>query len=70
MTMAKGLTSSYLPLGARRHARRHIAEKFDSMMFYGGLTYSSHPVSLAASLATLTCTRRITSSSTPPRWTR
>ncbi|HVC42034.1 MAG TPA: aminotransferase class III-fold pyridoxal phosphate-dependent enzyme [Candidatus Saccharimonadales bacterium] len=52
MTMAKGLTSSYLPLGGVA-IRRHIAEKFDSMMFYGGLTYSSHPVSLAASLATL-----------------
>ena len=52
MTMAKGLTSSYLPLGGVA-IRRHIAEKFDSMMFFGGLTYSSHPVSLAASLATL-----------------
>ena len=52
MTMAKGLTSSYLPLGAVA-IRRHIADKFDSMMFDGGLTYSSHPVSLAASLATL-----------------
>ena len=52
MTMAKGLTSSYLPLGAvaMRHA---IAEAFESKMFYGGLTYSSHPVSLAASLATI-----------------
>jgi taurine--2-oxoglutarate transaminase len=52
MTMAKGLTSSYLPLGAVA-MRRHIAEKFESMMFYGGLTYSSHPVSLAAALATI-----------------
>ncbi|HEX7346326.1 MAG TPA: aminotransferase class III-fold pyridoxal phosphate-dependent enzyme, partial [Candidatus Limnocylindrales bacterium] len=52
MTMAKGLTSSYLPLGAvaMRHA---IAEAFQDKMFYGGLTYSSHPVSLAASLATI-----------------
>ena len=52
MTMAKGLTSSYLPLGgvAMRH---HIAEFFDQKVFYGGLTYSSHPVSLAASLATI-----------------
>jgi len=50
MTMAKGLTSSYLPLGAV--AMRHgLAEKFETQMFYGGLTYSSHPVSLAASLA-------------------
>jgi taurine--2-oxoglutarate transaminase len=52
MTMAKGLTSSYLPLGAvaMRHA---IAEVFETKMFYGGLTYSSHPVSLAAALATI-----------------
>ena len=42
----------YLPLGAvaMRHA---IAEKFENQMFYGGLTYSSHPVSLAAALATI-----------------
>src|SRR5512142_2327782 len=52
MTMAKGLTSSYLPLGAVA-MRQHIAEAFESKMFYGGLTYSSHPVSLAASLATI-----------------
>jgi taurine--2-oxoglutarate transaminase len=52
MTMAKGLTSSYLPLGAVA-MRHHIAEYFDTKMFYGGLTYSSHPVSLAASLATI-----------------
>src|ERR671912_2951857 len=52
MTMAKGLTSSYLPLGAVA-MRRSVAEKFESQMFYGGLTYSSHPVSLAASLATI-----------------
>ena len=52
MTLAKGLTSSYLPLGAV--AMRHeIAEAFESKMFYGGLTYSSHPISLAASLATI-----------------
>jgi taurine--2-oxoglutarate transaminase len=52
MTMAKGLTSSYLPLGAV--AMRHgIAEAFENKMYYGGLTYSSHPVSLAAALATI-----------------
>ena len=52
MTMAKGLTSSYLPLGAV--AMRHrIAEFFESKMYFGGLTYSSHPVSLAAALATI-----------------
>ncbi len=52
LTMAKGLTSSYLPLGAVA-MRHHIAEAFDTKMFYGGLTYSSHPVSLAAALATI-----------------
>jgi taurine--2-oxoglutarate transaminase len=33
--------------------RHPIAEAFEDKMFYGGLTYSSHPVSLAASLATI-----------------
>jgi taurine--2-oxoglutarate transaminase len=52
MTMAKGLTSSYLPLGAV--AMNHeIADKFEGMFYPGGLTYSSHPVSLAAALATI-----------------
>jgi taurine--2-oxoglutarate transaminase len=52
MTMAKGLTSSYLPLGAVA-MRRHVAEAFETKMYFGGLTYSSHPVSLAAALATI-----------------
>jgi taurine---2-oxoglutarate transaminase len=52
MTMAKGLTSSYLPLGAVA-MRRHIAEKFETQMYYGGLTYSSHPISCAAAVATI-----------------
>ncbi len=52
MTMAKGLTSSYLPLGAVA-MRPHIAEHFETRMFFGGLTYSNHPISLAASLATI-----------------
>jgi len=52
MTMAKGLTSSYLPLGAVA-MRDFIAEAMETKMFYGGLTYSSHPISLAAALATI-----------------
>ena len=52
ITMAKGLTSSYVPLGAVG-MRRAIAEHFRDRMFYGGLTYSSHPVGCAAALATL-----------------
>jgi taurine--2-oxoglutarate transaminase len=52
MTMAKGLTSSYLPLGAvgMSHA---LAEKFETIVYSGGLTYGAHPVSCAAAVATL-----------------
>lgn len=52
LTMAKGLTSAYVPLGAvgMRHA---IAEHFKTNVFWGGLTYNSHPLGCAAALATL-----------------
>jgi taurine--2-oxoglutarate transaminase len=50
--MAKGLTSSYLPLGAVG-MRQHIARHFDNKVFYGGLTYNSHPMGCAAALATI-----------------
>ena len=52
ITMAKGLTSSYLPLGAVG-MRRSIAEGFRDRVFYGGLTYNSHPMGCAAALATI-----------------
>jgi taurine--2-oxoglutarate transaminase len=52
LTMAKGLTSSYLPLGAVG-MRRSIAEQFRDRVFYGGLTYNSHPMGCAAALATI-----------------
>jgi taurine--2-oxoglutarate transaminase len=52
ITMAKGLTSSYLPLGAVG-MRRSIAETFRDKVFYGGLTYNSHPMGCAAALATI-----------------
>jgi taurine---2-oxoglutarate transaminase len=52
LTMAKGLTSSYIPLGAVG-VRRHLAEYFKDTPFPGGLTYSSHPVACAAALATI-----------------
>jgi taurine--2-oxoglutarate transaminase len=47
MTMAKGLTSGYLPLGAVMMADE-IAAHFESHAFHGGLTYSSHPLSCLA----------------------
>ncbi|MGB9234992.1 MAG: aminotransferase class III-fold pyridoxal phosphate-dependent enzyme [Terriglobales bacterium] len=52
MTMAKGLTSSYIPLGAVG-MRQHIARHFDDKVFYGGLTYNSHPMGCATALATI-----------------
>jgi taurine--2-oxoglutarate transaminase len=52
ITMAKGLTSSYVPLGAVG-MRREIAEIFRDKVFYGGLTYNSHPLGCATALATI-----------------
>jgi taurine---2-oxoglutarate transaminase len=52
LTMAKGLTSAYVPLGAVG-MRRSIADHFREKVFYGGLTYNSHPLACAAALATL-----------------
>ena len=52
ISMAKGLTSSYLPLGAVG-MRHHIAQYFQDKVFYGGLTYNSHPMGCAAALATI-----------------
>jgi taurine--2-oxoglutarate transaminase len=52
LCMAKGLTSSYIPLGAVG-MRQHIARHFDDKVFYGGLTYNSHPMGCATALATI-----------------
>ncbi len=50
ITMAKGLTSGYAPLGAVAMTDE-IASHFDDQVYYGGLTYNGHPVSLAAAIA-------------------
>ena len=50
--MAKGLTSSYIALGAVG-MRHHIAQHFQDKVFYGGLTYNSHPMGCATALATI-----------------
>ena len=52
LTMAKGLTSAYVQLGAVG-MRRGIADQFKDRVFYGGLTYNSHPLACAAALATI-----------------
>jgi taurine--2-oxoglutarate transaminase len=52
MTIAKGLTSGYLPLGGVVVSDA-IARHFDDRMLYMGLTYYGHPMSCAAGIATL-----------------
>ena len=52
ITMAKGITSGYVPLGAVV-VSKPIAEHFQDNMLWCGLTYSAHPLSCAAALATL-----------------
>jgi len=49
---AKGITSGYLPLGALIVSDK-IAAQYDDNVLWLGLTYSAHPVSLAASLEVL-----------------
>jgi taurine--2-oxoglutarate transaminase len=50
--MAKGLTSSYLPLGCLMVSDK-IAAKFENTPMMIGLTYNGHPVALAAALAVI-----------------
>jgi taurine--2-oxoglutarate transaminase len=52
VTMAKGLTSSYAPLGAVGF-RDKIADHFRENVFWGGLTYNAHPLCLATAEAVI-----------------
>jgi len=52
MTMAKGLTSGYVPLGATVISDK-IAAFFEDHVFWGGLTYNSHALACAAAIATI-----------------
>jgi taurine--2-oxoglutarate transaminase len=52
ITMAKGLTSAYVQLGALG-MRRKIADNFAEKVFGAGLTYNSHPLACATALATI-----------------
>lgn len=52
MTMAKGLTSGYAPLGAVA-MKQEIADTYKTKPYQGGLTYNGHPVSLAAAIANI-----------------
>ena len=50
MTLAKGLTSAYVPLGATM-VTDTIAEYFEDHPLYAGLTYNAHSVGCAAGVA-------------------
>src|SRR5437773_9542159 len=52
ISLAKGLTSAYVQLGPVGMGRE-IADHFQKNVFYGGLTYNSHPLACAAGLATI-----------------
>ncbi len=52
ITMAKGLTSAYVQLGAVG-MRPQVARAFQERAFPGGLTYNSHTLACATAIATL-----------------
>jgi taurine---2-oxoglutarate transaminase len=52
VTVAKGINSGYIPLGAMI-IRQHIAEWVRDKYFAGGLTYSGHPLACATGVASI-----------------
>jgi taurine--2-oxoglutarate transaminase len=52
ITMAKGINSGYVPLGALA-VREPIADWLRGRYFAGGLTYSGHPLACAAGVASI-----------------
>jgi len=52
ITFAKGVNGGYVPLGGVVISGR-IARHFDRHMYWGGLTYSGHPLACAAGVATI-----------------
>jgi taurine---2-oxoglutarate transaminase len=56
ITCAKGITSGYVPLGAVLISRK-IADTFQDRVYYGGLTYSGHPLACAAGVAAIEAMR-------------
>lgn len=52
MTISKGLTSGYVPLGAVMVSDK-IARYFDEEPFWAGLTYGAHTLACAAAIATI-----------------
>src|SRR5436190_2151870 len=56
VTMAKGINSGYVPLGAMA-VREPIAEWLRGEYFAGGLTYSGHPLACAVAIASIEAIR-------------
>jgi len=52
ITMAKGITSGYVPLGATS-IREKVAQAFEAKSWVHGHTYSGHTLAMAAGVATL-----------------
>jgi taurine--2-oxoglutarate transaminase len=52
LTVAKGINSGYIPLGAMI-VRQPIAEWLRDKYFAGGLTYSGHPLACASAIASI-----------------
>ena len=52
MTVAKGINSGYVPLGAMI-VREPIADWVRDKLFSGGLTYSGHPLACASAVASI-----------------
>src|SRR5881409_999164 len=52
LTVAKGINSGYVPLGAMV-VRKPIADWVRGKMFAGGLTYSGHPLACASGVASI-----------------
>src|SRR5881398_3331426 len=52
MTVAKGINSGYVPLGAMI-VRKAIADWLRDKYFAGGLTYSGHPLACASAVASI-----------------
>ena len=52
LTVAKGINSGYVPLGAMI-VRKPIAEWVRDKYFAGGLTYSGHPLACASAIASI-----------------
>ena len=52
ITFAKGVNSGYVPLGGMILSKK-LSDFFEDHMFWGGLTYSGHPLACAAGIATM-----------------